>query len=63
MVTENEAGRQIKVAVAQIDSVYGDIQANLEKHLGLIDAARAAAADVLVFPELSLTPYCVGDRR
>lgn len=60
MVKDKEAGRKMKVAVAQIDAAYGDIEANLEKHLQMIAAARAAGADMLMFPELSLTGYCVG---
>ncbi|MEO7761828.1 MAG: nitrilase-related carbon-nitrogen hydrolase [Casimicrobiaceae bacterium] len=50
----------LHVAVAQIESVPGDLDANLRKHLDLIDAARAAGAGVLLFPELSLTGHCAG---
>ncbi|GAB4357676.1 MAG: apolipoprotein N-acyltransferase [Kiloniellaceae bacterium] len=58
----SEAGRSLKIAVAQTAARYGDIAANLETHLAMIDAARAGGAEVLVFPELSLTGYCVGER-
>jgi len=57
-----QAARQLKVAVAQIEAGHGDIAANLEKHLAVIDAARAGGAEALLFPELSLTGYCVGER-
>lgn len=54
--------RRLKLAVAQITARHGDIAANLPKHLEMIAAARAGGADVLLFPELSLTGYCVGDQ-
>ena len=50
----------LAVAVAQIASVPGDVAANLRQHLDLIDAARAAGSDVLVFPEMSLTGHGAG---
>ena len=55
-----QTGRRLKIAVAQIEAAFGDVEANLQKHLQVIDAARAAGAEVLLFPELSLTGYCVG---
>lgn len=58
----SEAGRRLKIAVAQTAARHGDIAANLDAHLAMIGAARAGGAEVLVFPELSLTGYCVGDR-
>ncbi len=51
----------IKLAVAQIDTVLGDLEANLEKHLAKIDEAVQAKADLVVFPELSLTGYALQD--
>ncbi|MBI3506600.1 MAG: hypothetical protein HY059_17315 [Proteobacteria bacterium] len=48
---------RLKVAAAQIECRSGDIPFNLARHLSAIDEARAAAADLLVFPELSLTDY------
>lgn len=62
MQNHSEPGRQLKLAVAQIAAHHGDITANLPKHLDMIAAARSAGADVLLFPELSLTGYCVGDQ-
>ena len=53
----NEPKPSLKVAVAQIETVLGDVQANLRRHLELIVEARTASVDVLVFPELSLTGY------
>ncbi len=50
----------MNVAVAQIESILGDLNANLRKHLELIDAARASGVDVLLFPEMSLTGHSAG---
>jgi len=52
---------KINLALAQINTRLGDVQANLEKHLALIDQARRDGADLLVFPELSLTGYALQD--
>ena len=51
---------KLKVAAAQIESAPGDLDANRRKHLDVIDAARAAGADALLFPELSLTGHTAG---
>jgi len=48
---------KLKVAVAQITPVLGEVAENVETHLHYITEARRQAADVLVFPELSLTGY------
>ena len=50
-----------KLALAQINTVLGNVQANLQKHLELIDQAIENGADLLVFPELSLTGYLLQD--
>ena len=52
---------KLKLALAQINTRLGDIQANLEKHLSLARQARQAGMDLLVFPELSLTGYVLQD--
>ena len=52
---------QLTLALAQINTRLGDVPANLEKHLHLAAEARAAGADLLVFPELSLTGYVLQD--
>ncbi len=52
---------QLTIALAQINTTLGDVQANLEKHLALIDQARQAGAGLVVFPELSLTGYVLQD--
>lgn len=50
-----------KLALSQISTVLGDVQANLNKHLKIIDQAYAEQVDLLVFPELSLTGYFLQD--
>jgi predicted amidohydrolase len=52
---------KLTIALAQINTHLGDVPANLEKHLDLIRQAKAAGADLIVFPELSLTGYCLQD--
>ncbi len=52
---------KLTLALAQINTHLGDVPANLEKHLALIQEAQKAGADLLVFPELSLTGYVLQD--
>jgi NAD+ synthase (glutamine-hydrolysing) len=52
---------KLNLALAQINTRLGDIDANLAKHLELIQEARARDADLLIFPELSLTGYVLQD--
>ncbi len=51
----------LTIALAQINTRLGDVQANLAKHLELIDEAGRRGADLVVFPELSLTGYVLQD--
>lgn len=52
---------KLHLALAQINTKLGDVQANLDKHLSLIDEAKKQKTDLLVFPELSLTGYVLQD--
>jgi NAD+ synthase (glutamine-hydrolysing) len=52
---------KLPIALAQISTHLGDLQANLEKHLDLIKQAKDSGAELLVFPELSLTGYTLQD--
>jgi predicted amidohydrolase len=45
------------LAAAQSIPVAGDVEANVAAHLALLHAAAAVGAELLVFPELSLTGY------
>ena len=47
--------------MAQISPRLGDRERNFELHLDRIKAARQADADLIVFPELSLTGYFLRD--
>lgn len=51
----------ITIALAQINTHLGDVPANLEKHLILATEASASGAELIVFPELSLTGYLLQD--
>lgn len=51
----------MKIALAQIAPVLGNVSRNLDLHLEYAEKARRAGADVLVFPELSLTGYKLRD--
>jgi len=52
---------KLNIALAQINTHLGDVTTNLDKHLELIHQAQAAGAELIVFPELSLTGYCLQD--
>jgi len=52
---------KLSIALAQMNTVLGNVQHNLEKHLKLIDQAQANGADLIIFPELSLTGYVLQD--
>jgi predicted amidohydrolase len=47
----------MKICVAQTRPVKGDIQSNITNHRILINLAVSEGADLIVFPELSLTGY------
>lgn len=49
------------VAVAQIDSTVGDLKKNIRHHVEYVKKAIKRKADIIVFPELSLTGYTVRD--
>jgi len=51
----------LRVALAQIAPRLGALDDNLARHHELMGAARAASADLLVFPELGLTGYLLQD--
>ncbi|MBB3064410.1 nitrilase-related carbon-nitrogen hydrolase [Limibacillus halophilus] len=58
----NQRSNGMTVAVAQIECHPGALAENLEKHLEMISKARAAGAELLLFPELSLCGYEVAGR-
>ncbi|HEY9287209.1 MAG TPA: nitrilase-related carbon-nitrogen hydrolase [Candidatus Dormibacteraeota bacterium] len=52
---------RLRVALAQMDPALGDRDRNLEQHRDWIRQAKEAGADLVVFPELSLTGYFLKD--
>jgi NAD+ synthase (glutamine-hydrolysing) len=51
----------MKVALAQIRSKLGDPDSNLARHLEIVRRLSSRSADLVVFPELSLTGYLLQD--
>ena len=54
-------GKQVKIAVAQVKPSLGNLERNLALHEKLAAEAIAQRADLLIFPELSLTGYFLKD--
>lgn len=50
-----------KIGLAQVHSLLGNVEENLNKHLEYIDKAKSYEVDILAFPELSLTGYLLRD--
>lgn len=53
--------KNFSVSLAQINPALGDIEKNLKTHLEFIAKAKKQGADLVVFPELSLTGYFLRD--
>jgi len=51
----------LRVAVAQVNTLVGDLEGNTELIAAAIDRASSADADVVVLPELAVTGYPVED--
>ncbi len=51
----------MRIALAQTDSLLGDTAANLRHAKEVLGRASAEHADLVVFPELSLTGYSLGE--
>ncbi len=49
------------IALAQIDSKLGDLRNNISNHAECVRRARKKGADLIVFPELSLSGYAIRD--
>ncbi|MHC1782057.1 MAG: nitrilase-related carbon-nitrogen hydrolase [Anaerolineaceae bacterium] len=52
---------KMNLALSQINTSLGRVDNNLEKHLDHISQAANGGADVVIFPELSLTGYVLQD--
>jgi NAD+ synthase (glutamine-hydrolysing) len=47
----------MRLALAQINTVVGDLEGNRERILGRLAEAKEAGADLVLFPELAVTGY------
>src|SRR5207245_10431301 len=47
----------LRIALAQVNTTVGDLEGNAALVLKGLEAARAAQADLVVFPELTVTGY------
>lgn len=52
----------LKIALAQMDCQLADLEANLRTHLELTETAIQHGAQIIIFPELSLTGYHLQER-
>ena len=52
---------KFKAALSQIDCKVGDLKTNLQHHLDVVEKAKQQGAQLVVFPELSLTGYTLRD--
>lgn len=50
----------MKIALAQVAPVLGDVDANIAKAAEVVREAKSLGAELVVFPELSLTGYSLG---
>ncbi len=49
--------RNLRCALAQINSTVGDLEGNADRIIAQIEAAETLGADIVAFPELALTGY------
>lgn len=47
----------MKICIAQISPIAGDLQHNISRHIQFAEMAASFGADTIIFPELSLTGY------
>ena len=50
----------MRITLAQVSSVLGDVEANLVRAAEIVGEAGQDSSDLVVFPELSLTGYALG---
>ena len=56
-----ERRKLMRIALAQINSVVGDVDGNAARVVEWLEQARAAGADLVLFPELVITGYPAED--
>jgi predicted amidohydrolase len=59
-VSAGSGNSTVRVALAQVDCALGDVAENVRRSHEAIARARDEGADLVVFPELSLTGYALG---
>jgi NAD+ synthase (glutamine-hydrolysing) len=47
----------IRIALCQVNTTVGDLDGNVERIIGALEAAEAAGAELAAFPELAITGY------
>lgn len=52
---------QLRICLAQINTTAGDVRGNQQRILSAIEQAQQDRADMIVFPELTLSGYGCGD--
>lgn len=52
---------KLKISLAQINPILGDVEKNIEKHMAFVEQAVSEGSKVVVFPELSITGYRLKD--
>ena len=57
LAVENMGRALVRLALAQLNAVVGDLDGNRELIVDAIREAHAAGADLVVFPELAVTGY------
>jgi NAD+ synthase (glutamine-hydrolysing) len=55
--TRNREDPPVRLALAQLNAVVGDLDGNRSRILAALADARGAGADLVVFPELAVTGY------
>jgi len=53
----SEGSNNLRLALAQIDSIVGDINGNRDRIIRLVREAEEQTVDLLLFPELAITGY------
>lgn len=49
--------KSVRIAIAQINCIVGDLKGNSEKIIDYMQRAKAVGADIVAFPELAVTGY------
>lgn len=57
MIKGMEKSRELRIALAQINVIVGNLEGNARKIIEYIDKARAYQADIVAFPELTVCGY------